>query len=378
MTDLDHRLESAAGAMHRAISHVPADPASARPSRDQWHAERGPQRRLGLIAAATIAVTGVAGLVLIERRPDPGASNPPAAASTTATTTVAARTITPLELADAPAGLTLVAQGIRPTGGEELRAGVFVKRDAQGNVINRVIARLGTLSLYVGDQQIAPPPNLTTATSGDIYIDSGVLRVEYGLGDLGNLALDAYYVGQQIDTTLTDQMQQLAASLDLAAGNAIAVTGPLPSGWMLAAAGVEPEQAVPSFYQAFEVDSADGGPKIMIDNRMISDASYPYWTPGQTLQPVQIRGHAGFVTKQDYAAVTNNPDAPAVADPTSSATILIWEEAPGHWVTMWVADRTTEQAANLAATLVAVDQDQWRLPGAATSTTPIGLPVSSP
>ncbi len=363
MTDLDHRLESAAGAMHRAISHVPVDPAFARPSRGQRRATRDPQRRFGLVAAATIAVAGVAGLVLIERRPDPGPSNPVAAASTTATSAVAAPPITPLELADAPAGLALVGQGIRPAGGEELRAAVFVKRDAQGNVTNRVIVRLGTLNLYVGEQQIAPPPNLTTATSGDIYIDAGVVRVEYGLGDLGNLALDADYVGQQIDTTLTDQMQQLAASLDLVAGNAIAVTGPLPSGWTLAAAGVEPNQAVPSFYQAFEVDSADGGPKIMIDNRMISDASFPYWTPGQTLQPVQIRGHAGFVTKQDYSAVTNSPDAPAVPDPTSSATILIWEEAPGHWVTLWVADQTTDQAVNLAATLIAVDRDQWHLPG---------------
>ena len=53
-----------------------------------------------------------------------------------------------------------------------------------------------------------------------------------------------------------------------------------------------------------------------------------------------------------------------VANPTSSATTLIWEETPGHWVTMWVADQTTEEAIRLANALVAIDQSQWHLPGA--------------
>jgi hypothetical protein len=261
-----------------------------------------------------------------------------------------------------------------------VRATVFVQRDAQANITERVIVRLGALSLYNGTQTITPPPNLTTATTGDIYMDrpSRTVRVEYGLGALGNLDLEAYHPDEQTDGTLTDQMQQLAAALDVTAGKGISVTGSLPPGWTLAAAGVEPEQAVPSFYQAFEVDSSDGGAKIGIENRMTNDAGYPYWVMDQTLQPVQIRGHAGYVTTQDFFGQANNPGSPTVSDPTTSATMLIWEEAPGHWVTMWVADQTTEQAVALATTLVAIDQAQWHLPGGASNTTTSGPSAPSP
>jgi len=371
MTELDHRLESAGTALHRAVSHVPNDPTTARRNRIPGSADRGAPRRAALVAAAALVLLGAGGLVLIERRPDQGPTNPPAAASTPVPTAVPAPTIKPLELADAPKGLKLVAQAIRPAGGGKLRAAVFVKRDAQGTVTERVIVRLGAISLYNGTQTITPPANLTTATTGDIYIDrpNRTVRVEYGLGALGNLALEAYHPDQQTDGALSDEMQQLAAALDLTAGNAISVAGSLPVGWTLATAGVEPEQAVPSFYQAFEVDSPDGGPKIGVENQMTNDAGYPYWVMEQTLQPVQIRGHAGFVTTQNFFPLANDPKAPAAPEPTASATILIWEEAPGHWITMWVADQTTEQAVALAATLVAVDQTQWHLPGGAASTT---------
>jgi len=48
--------------------------------------------------------------------------------------------------------------------------------------------------------------------------------------------------------------------------------------------------------------------------------------------------------------------------------ILIWEEAPGHWVTLWVAESTTEKAIAIADGLVALDQDQWQPDGSTTAT----------
>jgi hypothetical protein len=370
MTDLDNRLESAANAMHRAVGDVPATGFSAEHSRYQGREGRRPERRIGLVAAGVVAALGVAGLVLLERRPDVEPADQPAAASSTSPISVAAvPTMRPLELADAPNGLKLVGQGIRPAAGQDLQAAVFVKRDTQGNAVDRVIVRIGELSLYVGDRAISPPPNLTTATSGDIHIDSQTVRVEYALGALGNLALDGLHVDEQTDAALADQMQALAAALDVADGKGISVTGQLPAGWELATAGIEPEQTVPSFYQAFEVDTSDGGPKIIVDNRASNDAGYPYWMMAQTLEPAQIRGHDGYVTTQNYYSDAGAPGAPTVANPTSSVTTLIWEETPGHWVTMWVADQTTEAAIRLANALVAIDQPQWHLPGAAASAT---------
>ncbi len=364
MTDLDTRLESAANAMHRAVGDLPATRLSAEHSPSQGHEGRRPERRVGLVAAGVVALVGVAGLVLLERRPDAEPADRPAAASTTPVSVAAVPTMRPLELTDAPEGLKLVGQGVRPAAGQDLQAAVFVMRDIDGNVVDRVIARVGELSLYLGDTAISPPTNLTTATSGDIYIDSRTVRVEYALGALGNLALDGVHVDEQTDAALAGQMQQLAAALDVADGKGIGVSGQLPAGWELAAAGVEPEQTVPSFYQAFEVDTSDGGPKIIIDNRASNDAGFPYWMMERTLEPAQIRGHDGYVTTQDFYS---DAGAPTVANPTSAATTLIWEEASGHWVTMWVADQTTEEAIRLANDLVAIDQSQWHLPRASES-----------
>lgn len=364
MTDLDTRLESAANAMHRAVGDLPANRLSAEHSRSQGHEGRRPERRFGLVAAGVVALVGVAGLLLLERRPDAEPADRPAAASTTPVSVAAVPTMRPLELTDAPQGLKLVGQGVRSAAGQDLQAAVFVMRDIDGNVVDRVIARVGELSLYLGETTITPPPSLDTATSGDIYIDSRTVRVEYALGALGNLALDGVHVDEQTDAALAEQMQQLAAALDVADGKGITVIGPLPARWELAAAGIEPVQTVPSLYQAFEIDTSDGGPKIIIDNRASDDAGFPYWMMERTLEPAQIRGHDGYVTTQDFYS---DAGAPTVANPTSAATTLIWEEAPGHWVTMWVADQTTEEAIRLANDLVAIDQSQWHLPRASES-----------
>ena len=364
MIDLDTRLESAANAMHRAVGNVTATRFAAEHRRYQGHETRRPQRRVGLVAACVVTLLGVAGLVLLERRPAVEPADQAASVSSTPISVATVPTMRPLELGDAPEGLKLVGQGVRPAAEDDLYSAVFVKRGAHGDVVDRVIVRIGELSLYVGDRTISPPPNLTTATSGDIHIDSQTVRVEYALGPLGNLALDGFHVDEQADLALAEQMQALAAALDVADGTGISVIGQLPAGWELATAGVEPVQTAPSFYQAFEIDTPEGGPKIVVDNRESDDAAYPYWVMAQTLEPAQIRGHGGYVTTESYYSGAGTPGAPTVANPTSSATTLIWEETPGHWVTMWVADQTTEEAIRLANALVAIDQSQLHLPGA--------------
>lgn len=324
------------------------------------------QRRAASFAVAVMVLVALVGggILLRSRTVAPADSTPTSALPPTTLAAVPASR--PLDLSTAPDGLQLVGQGVRPAGGEDVRAAVFVKRDAQNNITERVIARFGAISLYGGSQQVTPPANLTTATSGSIFFDrpGRSLRVEYGLGALGNLALDAYHRDEGTTGALSDEMQQIAAALQVDAGRNISVTAPLPDGWTLATVGIEPEQAVPSFYQAFDVDSPDGGAKLMIDNRMVNDAGYPYWAMSQTLQPLEIRGHSGFVTTHEHIPLSSDPNAPADPDPTKAATILIWEEAPGHWITMWVADNTTEQAIALASRLVPVGQDQWHMPGA--------------
>ena len=322
------------------------------------------RRTVSFAAAALVLVALIGGGILLRSRTvTPADSTPTTLNALPPTTQVAVAAGRPLELSMAPAGLQLVGQAVRPAGGEDVRAAVFVKRDAQNNITERVIARFGAIGLYGGSQQVTPPANLPTATSGSIFIDrSGrTVRVEYGLGTLGNLALDAYRPDEGTDGALSDEMQQIAATLQVDAGRDIRVTATLPDGWTLATVGTEPEQGVPSFYQAFEVDSPDGGAKLMIDNRMVNDSGYPYWEMSRTLQPVEIRGHSGYVTTHDYGPLSPDPNAPVVTDPTNAATILIWEEAPGHWVTMWVADNTTDQAIALANGLVPVGQDQWHI-----------------
>lgn len=280
--------------------------------------------------------------------------------SSTDDTVAVMPTSQPLELPSAPAGLQLVGQGVRTVGGEDVRAAVFVKRDAQDNIVERVIARVGDLSVYATGDPLVVPPNLSAVVESIGYTSvdqqTRTVRVEYALGPLG-LSLEAYHPDEASSPALSYEMQQIAAALDVSAGHDIGVIGPLPNGWTLATVGIEPANSVPSFYQAFEVNSTEGGPRVIIDNRMLDDPDYPYWEMSQTLESAEIRGHSGFVTTHEYFASTD-PNAPT---PNSSIrwTILIWEEAPGHWVTMWVANTTTAEAISLTQSLVAVEQAHW-------------------
>ena len=144
MIDLDTRLESAANAMHRAVGNVTATRFAAEHRRYQGHETRRPQRRVGLVAACVVTLLGVAGLVLLERRPAVEPADQAASVSSTPISVATVPTMRPLELGDAPEGLKLVGQGVRPAAEDDLYSAVFVKRGAHGDVVDRAEA-LGAL-----------------------------------------------------------------------------------------------------------------------------------------------------------------------------------------------------------------------------------------
>ena len=254
--------------------------------------------------------------------------------------------------------MALVNQAVRPAGAEPIHAVVLVKRDEQNVVTERVLVRLGDTGLYGPTAGTVPAPsNLPTATSGNVSYDRSnrIVRIEFALGPLGNLSLEAYHSDQSSNNALRDELQDIAGALTIWPGGDVRVSSQLPDGWTLAAAGLQPEQVVPSYFQAFETNTADGGPQIIIDNRTIDDPAFPYWEMYQTLQPVEIRGQAGFVTTQAFEI-----DSRTSTD-TLTARTLIWEETPGLWVTLWVAHLTTEQAVAVANNLVAIAPDEWSM-----------------
>jgi hypothetical protein len=392
MNTLDDLLDAAAIDLQRAVAQVPipssfaADGLSAmyrRPARARAAAYRS---RRFLVAGAAIAAFVVGGLFLIERRPaDRPADNPGPSVSSPTTTTppLFDAAHPPVALTNAPAGYALVGQFVRPAGGgQNLRSAIFVHRDAKGIIDGKVLARFGNFQL-IGvnpsdgslppadpgfyQQAVTPPTNLTAATSGNVYIelDARVIHLQFPLGDLGSLTLDSFNLDAATDLAVTQQMQQIAATLQLTP-TAIDVTGTLPDGWALAVAGTEPETVNQNFSQAFEVDTPDGGNKVIISNMSTNDSGMPYWEMDETLQPIDIRGHAGFVSTHHYPPTNTN--APPPANP-SGATTLIWPESPDHWVVVRADDMNTAQVLALANQLTPSSNGQWQQAGAPGPTT---------
>jgi hypothetical protein len=398
MNMLDDLLDDAAADLQRVVARVPI-PTSfdvdglGVGGRDRRSGSGRPTamrfRRILVTSAAAALVVG--GLIWIERRPtDSPSDTPPLSTSTSPTTTpLFDAAHVPLQLTPAPAGYALVGQFVRPAGVMRLRSAVFVQRDAQGAIVGRVLARLGDLSL-IGtsegtsqpgfyQQPITPPPNLTTATTGSLYIeqDSRVIHVQFPLGDLGNLMLDSYHLDAATDLATAAQMQQIVAALQISASGDITVPGSLPDGWGLATAGVEPEVAIQRFEQNFEVDTPDGGNRILLYNLMTADAGIPYWEMDETLEPLEVRGHAGFVST--HTQVAPPAGLPNVAGSALARTTLIWLEAPAHWVILRGEGMTTDQLVAIANQLTAASSGEWRAPGAPipTTTTAYSGPASS-
>lgn len=192
-----------------------------------------------------------------------------------------------------------------------------------------------------------------------------VIHVQFPLGDLGSLTLDSFHLDAATDLAAAEQMEQIAATLQLTSA-AVNVVGALPDGWELAVAGAEPETVTQTYFQAFEVDTPDGGNKILISNMTTNDAGMPYWQMDETLKPMEIRGHAGFLSTHQYPPTDTN--APPPANP-AKATTLIWPETPGHWVIVRADDMDTEQVLAFANQLTPANNAQWQMPGAPATTT---------
>ncbi|MDO8391500.1 MAG: hypothetical protein Q7V57_13550 [Actinomycetota bacterium] len=284
----------------------------------------------------------------------------------TTTTVEVAPTGQPLELPAAPEGYAPAGQGIRPAGGEAVRGAVFVQRDANNVQVEEVIVRFGPINLVSGETPRTPipvPANLAPAVQSDIVItqQDRTVRVQYDLGDHGNLMLESFHEDESTSGALADDMQAIAAALLLTPGEPINDEGVLPEGWSLVASGDIPEEIVPGYYQAFEVDRPDGGNKVSVENRFIHDPAFPFWIGYRSMLPVQtvtVRGHAGtviFVNEYNWDGVSSVP--------VNESSMLIWEEAPDHWVTLWAGGMTTEQAVALADRLVPVAISDWGAQG---------------
>jgi hypothetical protein len=387
MKTLDDLLDAAAVDLYRAVAHVQTPVARGLDTNDVSVRNRQPGRgsnygsRRLLVVGIAIAAFVVGGLLMIQRRPatQPGDS-PERSISTVAstpTTPVFDTTHPPLELASTPARYSLVVQSVLPfERSQDLRSAIFVHRDAEGTIDGKVLARFGSFQI-IGptdgsllppqegfyQQAVIPPTNLAAATSGNVYIelDNRLVLVQYPLGDLGSLTLTSYHVDAATDLSLAQEMQQIAATLQLTPA-AITVHGPLPDRWDLAVAGAEPVTVTETYIQDF----MSGISAIHISNIATNDVAMPYWQMNETLQPLDIRGHAGYVSTHRYPPLYANASPPS--NP-ATATILIWPETAGHWVIVRADDMNIEQTLALAEDLTPASYGQWQLSGTSVATT---------
>lgn len=326
---------------------------------------RAVRKRRQVVRTTMVGVAGlailVAGVSLAKGGSDDPAGTP---------TTVQENVRYPLGLSATPQGYALRGQGVRPSTGESTRGAVFVKRDGSGTIVERVVLYLRD-DIYRGapGTAIPIPANLAPAEGSELqfFTPNRTVRLSYGLFERGHLILEAYHEDRTTSGALTDAMQAIAASLVIAADSDLVPSGDLPEGWSLATSGPQPWDVAGPYVQAFEVDQPDGGNKVMVENWFVGPG-FPYWMAYQTLQPVTVRGHEGYVTFSNEFG----PDG-TTATPTNESSMLIWEEAPGHWVTLWAGGMTTEQAVAIADQLLAVSSTDWvplgDFAGAATGTT---------
>jgi len=315
---------------------------------------RAVRKRRQVVRTTMVGVAGLAILaagVFVAR----GGSDDPA---TSPTTTVQEIVRYPLGLSATPQGYALRGQGVRQSSGESTRGAVLVKRDDSGTIVERVVVYLRD-DIYRGvpGAAVPTPANLAPAEGSELqfFTPNRTVRLSYGLFERGHLILEAYHEDRTTSGALTDAMQAIAASLGVGPGVQLAFPGDLPQGWSLATSGPQPWDLTGPYVQAYEVDRPDGGNKVMVENWFVPASSgFPYWMAYQTLQPVTVRGHEGFVTfSNEYGS-----DG-LTATPTNESSMLIWEEAPDHWVTLWAGGMTTEQALAIADQLTAVASTDW-------------------
>ena len=366
MKALDEVLDAAAADIRRATEQLPIP--TTFPDDGVRLVRRRESHMRVLVGAAAVALL-VVGIVWIQARPTDSPSVIPSDVTSTSLAGPGVASL-PLELTQTPPGYAMVGQVVRPRAEVNLRSAVFVKRDPQGEVIDKVVVRVGDFSL-VGFEQgeiVSAPANLPTAGTGRRVIEesSRVVHVEFLVRDFGHLDLASYHQDATTDLQVADQMLAMAATLDLSTAD-ISVVGSLPDGWELAVSGHEPGYVAEEFFQAFEVDVPEGGNKILISNWMTTDVGMPYWEMDETLDPINVRGHSGFVSTIAYPP--SDPTAPPPPN-AGGSTSLIWMEAPGHWVTLRAHDMDVGQVLALADQLTPAVSGQWgETTGVAVTTT---------
>lgn len=348
--DYDPEFEQMARAAGAALRRpAPEDgPMRARGIRKHRHVVRAT-----MVGVGALAIVG-AGVYIAQGKSIDDASTP-------TTTAAPAAAQYPLAFPTAPDGYALAGQSVRPAVNDgAVRGAVFVKRDATNAIVERVLVEL-TDDAYNGAPGLAlpSPANLApVSASSSRVVGPGMLVAEYGLGDRGRLRLWAYHDDPATYGTVTDAMQAVAAALSITPGQDLGAAGTLPEGWSLVAAG-SPERTEPDYFQAFELDRPDGGKPVTVDNRFTDDQGFPYWMAYQTLQPITVRGHMGFITFYN------------------ASPMLIWEEVPGQWVTLFATGMTTDEALALADQLAPVATANWGPDGVAVPTTTTTLPTGT-
>ena len=391
MNNLDDRLDAAAADLRRALDAVThsgatgvldrrdrgADPTLA------WQANERPSRRnVGSIAAAAVLVAGVVGLYVVQTRPGPSNSDHADAP------VVSDPGPPPLQLLTTPSGYLLGASGLSQLTGDQFASAVFVHRDVNGSVTGKLTARAGAAQNCAANSPhqlgiesvVSLPSNLPTVTSGHFYADSQFrhLSLGYVLGAAGQLCLDMFNADASTDSAAAETMQAIAAALTIGPGNTIGVQAPLPQGWVLAAPGPEPSN-IKTFYQGYSTSLADRQvwQRLTVSHIYTGADGLRFWLTDETLQPVTVRGHQGYVTAHRYVP-GENAWGGGVEGGRIDVHTLMWQENPGTWTTLRGDDMSTDQLLALADQLVSMPPDQWQqLAAAPFTTTPVAGPESS-
>ncbi len=329
--------------------------------------DRRPSRpRLAAVATIAVVVVGAVGLYVVETRPEPPSSVEAGAGAVLADPGPA-----PLKLPATPSGYLFAGIGLRPLTGNQFASAVFIHRDTDGNVTGKLIARAGggqvcaaleLTSQLIASVSVVVPANLVGATGGRFYAEPQYrhLSLGYVLGDGRYLCFDMFNADESTDAAAEATMQAIAAAIAIGPGNSLAVQTPLPDGWVFAAVGPEPLN-IKTFYQGYSTSLADREVQhhLEIDNVYTADDGLHYWLTEESLQPITVRGHQGYVTSHQYVPGENAWGGGVQGGRTDVHT-LIWQEIPGTWTIIRGDDMSTEQLLAVADELVPMPQNEWQ------------------
>lgn len=167
-------------------------------------------------------------------------------------------------------------------------------------------------------------------------VSTGYRLVVLDAGDGTDVALVSFRQGPT--GTFRDELAALAVGIDLTASEL--VVDP-PDGYEVAATGTFAQETL----RSLEVQR-DGAPFASVATSVGADANFPIFNMGERIEPVAVRGTAGWLTFSTWQALDGPWQQPR----------LIWEERPGQWVQVSGADAiTADELRAFAASLVEVD-----------------------